>query len=217
MPTESVLVKTPHKTEFYSHQHVEEFMKCADPITGPNYFMTNFFYIQHPTKGRLKYAPFPYQVHLAQSFHEYRFSVNLLSRQLGKTTTAAGYLLWYAMMIPDSTILIAAHKYTGAQEIMQRIRYAYESVPDHIRAGATTYNKGSIDFDNGSRIISATTTENTGRGLSISLLYCLGGETTVKIRDKTTLVEEEISLQDLYIRLSNPDKVLNDEFAFVHK
>jgi hypothetical protein len=54
---------------------------------------------------------------------------------------------------------------------MQRIRYAYESVPDHIRAGATNYNKGSIEFDNGSRIVSATTTENTGRGMSISLLY----------------------------------------------
>jgi hypothetical protein len=76
------------------------------------------------------------------------------------------------MFVPDSTILIAAHKYTGSQEIMQRIRYAYESVPDHIRAGATSYNKGSIDFDNGSRIVSATTTENTGRGMSISLLYC---------------------------------------------
>jgi hypothetical protein len=55
---------------------------------------------------------------------------------------------------------------------MQRIRYAYESVPDFIRAGAVSYNKGSIDFDNGSRIVSATTTENTGRGMSISLLYC---------------------------------------------
>jgi len=87
------------------------------------------------------------------------------------STSAAGYLLWYAMFVPDSTILVAAHKYTGSQEIMQRIRYAYESVPDHIRAGATNYNKGSIEFDNGSRIVSATTTENTGRGMSISLLY----------------------------------------------
>jgi hypothetical protein len=75
------------------------------------------------------------------------------------------------MFVPDSTILIAAHKYAGAQEIMQRIRYAYENCPDHIKAGVVTYNKGSLDFDNGSRIISATTTENTGRGLSISLLY----------------------------------------------
>ena len=55
---------------------------------------------------------------------------------------------------------------------MQRIRYAYEAVPDFIRCGVTSYNKGSIEFDNGSRIVSATTTETTGRGMSISLLYC---------------------------------------------
>jgi hypothetical protein len=94
-----------------------------------------------------------------------------MPRQTGKSTSAAGYLLWYAMFVPDATILIAAHKYLGAQEIMQRIRYAYELCPNHIRAGAVSYNKGSIEFDNGSRIVSQTTTENTGRGMSITLLY----------------------------------------------
>ena len=96
----------------------------------------------------------------------------MMPRQTGKSTTAAGYLLWFAMFVPDSTILIAAHKYAGAQEIMQRIRYAYELCPNHIRAGVISYNKGSIEFDNGSRIVAQTTTENTGRGMSISLLYC---------------------------------------------
>ena len=90
----------------------------------------------------------------------------MLGRQMGKTTVAPGYLLWYAMFKPDSTILVAAHKQAGAPEIMQRIRYAYESVPDYIRAGVTEYNKGSISFDNGSRIVASTTTENTGRGMS---------------------------------------------------
>lgn len=75
------------------------------------------------------------------------------------------------MFNADSTILVAAHKYSGAQEIMSRIRYMYESCPDHIRTGATAYNKGSIEFDNGSRIIAQATTENTGRGLSLTLVY----------------------------------------------
>jgi hypothetical protein len=75
------------------------------------------------------------------------------------------------MFVPDSTILIAAHKFTGAQEIMNRIRYAYELCPDMIRAGATSYNKQSIEFENGSRIVAQTTTETTGRGMSLSLLY----------------------------------------------
>jgi len=170
--TDNVLVKKPHTKSAFTQAQLQEFIKCSDPITGPEYFMSNYFYIQHPTKGRMLYEPFDYQKRLIDTYHNYRYSISLMPRQTGKSTSAAGYLLWYAMFVPDSTILIAAHKYTGSQEIMQRIRYAYESVPDYIRAGAVSYNKGSIDFDNGSRIVSATTTENTGRGMSISLLYC---------------------------------------------
>lgn len=169
---DGVLVKRAYAKDRMSDAQLLEFAQCADPLTGPYYFVNNFFNIQHPTKGRMLYRAFPYQNDLIHCYHENRFSINLLGRQMGKTTTAAGYLLWYAMYVPDSTILIAAHKYTGAQEIMQRIRYAYELCPDHIRAGVTSYNKGSIEFDNGSRIVSQTTTETTGRGMAISLLYC---------------------------------------------
>ena len=169
--TEITIVKTPHKKESYTETQIIEFARCADPVTGPAYFMDNYFYIQHPVKGKMLYHPFEYQKKLIDTYHNYRFSISLMPRQTGKSTSAAGYLLWYAMFVPDATILIAAHKYTGAQEIMQRIRYAYEMCPDHIRAGCTSYNKGSLEFENGSRIVSQTTTETTGRGMSISLLY----------------------------------------------
>jgi hypothetical protein len=166
------LVKNPYtKTVFKTDKELQDFIKCCDPDTGYLYFMDNFFYIQHPTKGSMVYHPWDYQKRLIDTYHRYRYSISLMPRQSGKSTSAAGYLLWYAMFVPDSTILVAAHKYTGAQEIMQRIRYAYENCPDHIKAGVTTYNKGSLDFENGSRIVSATTTENTGRGMSITLLY----------------------------------------------
>lgn len=166
------LIKNPYvKTRFDTQQQLDEFIQCCDPATGPMYFMDNFFYIQHPVRGSMVYHPWDYQKRLIDTYHSNRFSISLMPRQSGKSTSAAGYLLWYAMFVPDSTILIAAHKYTGAQEIMQRIRYAYENCPHHIKAGVTTYNKGSLDFENGSRIVSATTTENTGRGMSISLLY----------------------------------------------
>ena len=166
------LVKNPYtKTVFKTDKELQDFIKCCDPDTGYLYFMDNFFMIQHPTKGSMVYHPWAYQKRLIETYHNYRYSISLMPRQSGKSTSAAGYLLWYAMFVPDSTILVAAHKYTGAQEIMQRIRYAYENCPDHIKAGVTTYNKGSLDFENGSRIVSATTTENTGRGMSITLLY----------------------------------------------
>jgi hypothetical protein len=169
--TEANLVKAPYKNTAFTDAHLAEFVACADPISGPQYFMDNFFHIQHPVKGKMLYHPFEYQQRLIDTYHNYRFSISMMPRQTGKSTSAAGYLLWVAMFHPDSTILIAAHKYTGSQEIMQRIRYAYELCPDHIRAGVTSYNKGNLDFENGSRIVSTTTTENTGRGMSISLLY----------------------------------------------
>ena len=162
-------IKTLATSVKYDEVQEDELMKCADPVDGPVFFMRNFVYIQHPVKGSIIFEPFHYQLDLVHNYHNYRFSINMLGRQMGKTTCAAAYILWYAMFIPDSTILIAAHKYTGAQEIMQRVRYAYEHCPDHIRDAVVDYNKGSMTFANGSRIVSATTTETTGRGLSISL------------------------------------------------
>lgn len=169
---DGVLIKKANKKEQYTPEQINDLRTCLDPDNGPFFFMRNFFYIQHPVQGKIKFTPFDYQIRLVKSYHYHRFNVNLMPRQSGKTTCAAGYLLWYAMFNPDVTILIAAHKYTGSQEIMQRVRYAYELCPDHIRCGVTSYNKGSIEFDNGSRIVSTTTTDNTGRGMSISLLYC---------------------------------------------
>jgi hypothetical protein len=165
------LIKTAYVAQRWTEKEIEELLGCQDPKNGPHYFLDRFFYIQHPTKGKLRYEPFDYQRRLINSYHDHRFNVNLLPRQTGKTTTAAGYLLWYAMFVPDSTVLVAAHKYTGAQEIMSRIRYAYELCPDHIRCGVKSYNKQSIEFDNGSRIVAQTTTPTTGRGMSLSLLY----------------------------------------------
>lgn len=169
---DGVLIKKANKQETFSEQHITHLAKCMNTDNGYQFFLRNFYHIQHPVKGKLVFDPFEYQDRLLHSYHNFRFNINMLPRQTGKTTCAAGYLLWFAMFNPDQTILIAAHKYTGAQEIMQRIRYGYELCPDYIRAGVVNYNKGSIEFENGSRIVSATTTGNTGRGMSISLLYC---------------------------------------------
>jgi len=169
---DGVLTKKAHTREKFTEEQIADLVHCSDPVKGYDYFAKKFFFIQHPVRGKCIFVPFQYQTKLLSSYHDFRFNINMLPRQSGKTTTAACYLLWYAMFHPDQTILIAAHKYTGAQEIMQRIRYGYELCPDYVRAGVTNYNKGSMEFENGSRIVSATTTGNTGRGMSISLLYC---------------------------------------------
>lgn len=216
--SEPILVKPPHKREIMTEEQIQEFMLCADSQNGPIYFMDHFFFIQHPTRGKMLYHPFEYQRRLINTYHGYRYSISLMPRQTGKSTSAAGYLLWYAMFVPDSTILIAAHKYTGAQEIMQRIRYAYELCPDHIRAGATSYNKGSIEFENGSRIVSQTTTETTGRGMSISLLYAdeFAFVRPTIAREFWTSISPTLATGGKAIITSTPNSD-EDQFAFLWK
>ena len=162
------LVKQAHaKTTYTLHQKREIFKCMNDPL----YFMQNYLRIQHPTKGAIKFEAYEYQKQLIDCYWKNTSVVAMLPRQTGKTTTAAGYLLWYAMFTDDVTILIAANKFRAANEIMDRIKYAYEELPDWLRAGVNVYNVQDIKFDNGSRIKATTTTPDSGRGMSISLLY----------------------------------------------
>ena len=150
---DSEQIKRANKKHKYTKDQVLQLEKCMDEKTGPLFFMETFMQIQHPTKGSLPFKPYDYQKRLIQSYNDHRFSIAMLPRQTGKTTCASGYLIWYAMFKPDSQILIAAHKYQGASDIMSRVRYAYEMLPSWIKAGVTQYNRNSIEFDNGSKIM----------------------------------------------------------------
>ena len=109
---DTTLVKRPHQSEKYTTDQIEEITKC---IQDPIYFIGTYCSIQHPVKGKLLFVPYEYQDRLLTSYHNFRFNINMLPRQSGKTTSAACYLLWYAMFHPDQVILIAAHKFAGAQ------------------------------------------------------------------------------------------------------
>lgn len=161
-------LKSPNQPTTYTTEQLKELSKCArDPL----YFMENYIYIQHPKRGKIRFEAYSFQRELIKTYWSSRNTIAMIPRQSGKTTTAAGYLLWYAIFNPDVTILIAAHKFKGASEIMNRIKYAYEELPNYIRPGVSEYNVQSIKFDNDSRILATTTTPDSGRGLAISLLY----------------------------------------------
>ena len=162
-------IKPPNQgLEITSKAQLEEFVKCAK---SPLYFMENYMFVQHSTRGKIKFAPYDFQRELVNTYMNNRNTIAMIPRQSGKTTTAAGFILHYTFFNPDATVLIAANKFKAANEIMTRIKYAYEEMPNFIRPGVSEYNVTSIRFDNGSRILATTTTPDSGRGLAISLLY----------------------------------------------
>lgn len=164
------IVKKGYQKDLFNQYREEELALCAND---PLYFIEKYVKIQHPMKGRVPFRVYPFQRELISAFHENRRVVALTARQMGKTTCAAAFLLWKAMFVPDTTILLAANKQVQALEIMDRIRFAYENLEEYnwLRAGIVEYNKGTIKFDNGSKIVSRATTADAGRGLSITLLY----------------------------------------------
>ena len=149
-------------------QKLKELVECdRDPI----YFIKNFVKVDHPTQGRIPFVLFPFQENLIRSYHDHQLNIALISRQMGSTTTAAAYLLWSTLFRADQTILITSTKLRQAQEILHRIKAAYIELPDHLRAGLVRENLSEVAFDNGSRIFAAAATRNTGRGLSLNMLY----------------------------------------------
>lgn len=161
-------IKKPHAKTEYTEEQLADLVRCAED---PFYFIEKFVKVQHPKKGSLPLILYPFQRRIIEGFHLYDKVVGLTARQMGKTTVASAYLLWRAMFVPDTSILIAANKLKAALEVMTRIKYAYEECPDFIKAGCTKNNEGTMKFDNGSVIEAVATTPDAARGKSLTLLY----------------------------------------------
>lgn len=152
----------------YDSFKIKEIKRCVkDPI----YFIKNYVYIQNPVKGVTFFDLYKDQCDLINTYTDNRFVIASMPRQTGKTACTAAYLLWKAMFTPDSIIMVCSFNLTNTIEILDRLRFAYENLPDFLSAGVDIYNKGTIVFDNGSRIIARSVTEHAGRGLVLSLLY----------------------------------------------
>lgn len=164
-------LKRSHQLEEYTPEQLAELIKCAnDPV----YFIKTYIKIKHPTRGKIAFQLYDYQEELVNMYVNNRFNIILSARQTGKTETSCAFLLWYAIFKPEKTVLIASNKSTNAMELIAKIQFAYEELPQWLKPGIddANWNKHTCAFDNKSRIVSTTTSKDSGRGLAISLIYC---------------------------------------------
>jgi hypothetical protein len=153
--------------EFDSNM-VKEYLKCAkDPI----YFSEAHIKIVHVDHGLIPIRLYDYQKDIIEEItNNRRVAVNT-SRQAGKTTTAAAVILHYVLFNEYKTVALLANKGDAAREILDRIKIAYEALPKWMQQGVVEWNKGSVEFENGCKIIAAATSSSGIRGKSISFLY----------------------------------------------
>jgi len=147
---------------------IQEWLKCArDPI----YFAEKYIQIVHVDHGLIPIRMYDYQKEICEAItHNRRVTVNT-SRQAGKTTTAVAVILHYVIFNDHKTVALLANKGDAAREILDRIQIAYEALPKWMQQGVIEWNKGSVAFENGCKIIAAATSSSAIRGKSIAFLY----------------------------------------------
>lgn len=146
----------------------QEFVKCKFDVI---YFIKNYVQIISLDEGVVPFHLFPYQEKMIRHMENNRFSIFMTSRQMGKTTVAAGYILHQLIFNKSFTVAILANKGAQAREIMERVQMMYEELPFFLQPGVKTWNKGSISLGNKSRAFTAATSSSSVRGKSINLLY----------------------------------------------
>lgn len=153
------------KLEMWQLQEIE---RCAkDPI----YFIRHYVYINTKDEGTQLMKTYPFQDEAIRRFLKYRFNINRWSRQVGKSTIVRAFILWYAMFHEDQLIAMLANKLMLAKEQLQLLRESYLNLPFWLQPGVKLWNKMSIQFANGCRIIIAASSSDGIRGFSPNLLY----------------------------------------------
>ena len=161
-------LKRANVAQEFSQEQVLEFYACRnDPI----YFAEKYVKIVSLDEGLTPFKPYHFQKKLIKNFHENRFNICKMPRQTGKSTTCVAYLLHYVVFNDSVNVGILANKAATARELLGRLQTAYENLPKWMQQGIIAWNRGSLELENGSKILAASTSASAVRGMSFNILF----------------------------------------------
>ena len=152
----------------FTQENIVEFLKCKDD---PVYFAREYIQIVSLDKGLVPFSLYDFQEKLIKNFHESRFNICKMPRQTGKSTTCVSYLLHYAVFNDNVNIAILANKASTARDLLGRLQLAYENLPRWMQQGIISWNKGSLELENGSKISANSTSSSAVRGGSYNVIF----------------------------------------------
>ena len=152
----------------FTQQQILEFVACRED---PVYFAKKYIKIVSLDEGLVNFDMYPFQEKLVRNFHENRFNICKMPRQTGKSTTVVSYLLHYAVFNDNVNIAILANKASTARDLLGRLQLAYENLPKWMQQGILAWNKGSLELENGSKILAASTSASAVRGGSYNVIF----------------------------------------------
>ena len=152
----------------YTEAEIKEFVKCSKD---PTYFIEKYVNIVSIDEGLVPFTLYPFQKEMIDTFHENRFTICKLPRQSGKSTTILSYLIHYVIFNETVNVAILANKAATARDLLGRFQLAYEHLPGWMQQGVMNWNKGSLELENGSKILAASTSASAVRGGSYNIIF----------------------------------------------
>jgi hypothetical protein len=152
----------------FTQKELNEYLKCAED---PVYFSKKYIKIINVDKGLIPFAMWDFQEKMLQTFHDNRFSICKLPRQVGKSTTSVAYILHQVLFNENFVVAILANRAPTARELLQKLKLAFEYLPMFLKQGIKEWNKGSIYLANGSRVLADSTSGSSVRGFSFNLIF----------------------------------------------
>ena len=152
----------------FTQDNIEEYLKCKD---NPVYFAQNYVKIVTLDHGLQPFKTYDFQERLINNFYQNRFNICKMPRQTGKSTTVISFLLHHVVFNDSVNIGILANKASTARELLSRLQVAYENLPKWMQQGILSWNKGSLELENGSKILAASTSASAVRGMSFNILF----------------------------------------------
>ena len=152
----------------FTEEDVKEFKKCSED---PVYFIKNYVKIVSLDEGLVPFELYDFQEEIVEKVHNNRFVIAKLPRQSGKSTTVISYLLHYVLFNQSVSVAILANKLATARELLYRLKLAYEYLPKWMQQGIVEWNKGSIELENGSKILASATSSSAIRGGSFNMIF----------------------------------------------
>ena len=161
-------LKKANVSQEWTKEEVEEYAKCMD---NPQYFIENYVRIVSLDKGLIPFYMYDFQKEMVGTFHNNRFTICKLPRQSGKSTIIIAYLLHYVLFNATVNVAILANKAAVARDLLSRLQLAYEHLPKWLQQGVMTWNKGSLELENGSKILASSTSASAVRGGSYNIIF----------------------------------------------
>jgi hypothetical protein len=152
----------------WTKEELQEYKRCMDD---PQYFVENYIMIVSLDEGLVPFKLYDFQKEMVGTFHNNRFTICKLPRQSGKSTTIIAYLLHYVLFNPSVNVAILANKAATARDLLGRLQLAYEHLPKWLQQGVMSWNKGSLELENGSKILASSTSASAVRGGSYNIIF----------------------------------------------